>query len=229
MRSSIILLSLVGSSLAVPFGDSLNSLFGRHNNHKPTKNEHHGKPHHGKPHHGGKPPIFTGTGPIVFPYPTNTAPTIPTSTGGLHFLPFPEPVKPAVPLSIKYKLAPTNAPEKRQTFGTGAPPPFPTGTGIPFPIPTGGFPGGPPPGYPTGGPGSGFPIPSGGFPIPTGGFPGFPTTLETLTRGPVPTSFPDSPDSPDSPDLPDLPGQEIWQNWLDAWYEWWAERTSGQE
>ncbi|KAF9694188.1 hypothetical protein EKO04_007927 [Ascochyta lentis] len=120
------------------------------------------------------------------------------------------------------------------SFPTGAPtdlPGLPSGTGIPS-FPTGAptdLPG-LPSGFPTppaGGPTAPFPFPSGDAPFPTDaplptapagtGFPGLPTTLETLTRGPQPTSAPDAP-SQDDDNKP--------QNG-NAWLEWISNLLTG--
>ena len=216
MRSTILVLALSGSALAVPFADTFNSIFGRAE--RSDKMHYPHKPHHGGHHHHHH-PIPTGTG---YPIPSGGFPTggfpfpsgpLPTASGGMNALPFPTPGLglPVVSktLSIDYKIAPTIvAPEKRQAFGTGIvpimPPADPTGTG--FPHPTGGFP------HPTGG----FPYPTGAPTgvFPTGGFPGIPTTLATFTRAPLPTFT----------GVPDVPGDDNegswWQDWVDAWTAW---------
>lgn len=208
----------------MPFGDVFNAIFGRHGSRHGGK--HHGRPHRGGYHHipfptggPGYPPIGTGTG---LPFPTGTFPGVPlpTESGGMNSLPWGQIPNPGIPvsrvLSIDYSLAPTVVPavgddgsdqyiEKRQAFGTGIVPAFPSGTGPafptgtvpPFPFPTGGFPTG---------------VPSGGFP--TGGFPGLPTTLATLTRGPLPTAT----GVPEFPD--DGPEGGWWLEWIDAWKQW---------
>jgi hypothetical protein len=206
MRSTIILVALSGSALAMPFGDTFNSIFAR-----AERSDKMYRPHnHEHIHHH---PIPTGTGyPIpTGGFPTGTSPSgpIPTESGGMNALPFPNPGLglPVVSkgLSIDYKMAPTSvAPmEKRVAIPTGAgfPHPkfgFPQSTG--GPLPTGGFPTG---GYPTGG-------------FPTGGFPtGIPTTLATFTKGPLPTGTA----APEFPGADDDEGT-WYQDLADKWAEW---------
>ncbi|CAG5143831.1 uncharacterized protein ALTATR162_LOCUS1427 [Alternaria atra] len=225
MKNAVILAALASTTVAAPFSDYLDAIFG-------TKESRQAPPPELMP---GFAPIGTGTA-SGFPFPTATG-AFPAPTDGM------QPVRHRVRnLAIDYQLAPrqeagagsslpsfslaepTDGTPALPTETEGGFPGLPTGQpDAPFPLPTGG----PDMPYPTGGfpkpPGDGpspsdipfptdlpFPMPTGGspFPFPGTGMPGLPTTMQTLTRGPQPTGMPELPGSENGEEGPgdDAPG-----------------------
>jgi hypothetical protein len=214
MKTAVILAAFASTTVAAPFSDYLDAIFG-------TKESRQAPPPELM---AGVAPIGTGTA-SGFPFPTATG-AFPAPTSGM------QPARHRVrKLAIDYQLAPrqeAGAGQSLPSFSLAEPtdgtPALPTQTeggfpGLPtggpeMPFPTGGFP--KPPGgdhspsdipFPTDLP---FPMPTGGspFPFPGTGMPGLPTTMQTLTRGPKPTGMPELPGSEHGEEDPgdDAPG-----------------------
>ncbi|CAO2652811.1 Nn.00g022220.m01.CDS01 [Neocucurbitaria sp. VM-36] len=197
MKSAVIL-ALTSSTLAVPFGNVMDAMFGTHNEARQV------------PHPDQMPsfhPIGTGSGtglPFPTALPTATG-AFPTASGGFHHGHHGHGHK-TKSLAIDYELAPTAIPkigkvavEKRQAGGSGTSlpsftlvnpsdaVPVPTstedGSAVPLPTSTDGsdLP------FPTEDPESPFPFPSGtgGLPFPTGDLP-FPTGDLPFPTGDLP-------------------------------------------
>ena len=203
MKTTSVILALSGTTLAVPFADVVDAMFG-------TKEARHAPHPDDMPNFPSMPPMGSGSGMPGFPMPTASgAFPFPMPTGGMP--PFPK--MPGGPpqhkrLAIDYQLAP--AAGKRQDYGASLPsfslanptdggaPTEPTSTeagsypGLPTgqpeaPFPTGGQPDLP---FPTGG----FPMPSGAPELPTGGLP-MPSGEPELPTGayPMPSGEPELP------------------------------------